>query len=437
MTTMEHTGRRTGAAVDGRVRRLPARAAFFLQASIAVAFLAASSAPTPLYGVYEAAWGFSPVTVTVVFGVYALAVLAALLVFGSLSDHVGRRPILFAGLALQSASMLVFADAHGVTSLLVARSVQGVATGGALGAIGAGLLDIDKAKGAVANGVAPMLGTGSGALLSGLLVQYLPAPTHLVYLALLGVFALQAAGVAMMAETSSLRPGAARSLRPRIGVPAAARRPLALAVPVVVAVLALGGFYASLGPVMVRLVSGSSSFVLGGLALFVLAAGGAGTVLVVRNWKGDDVFLLGTSGLIAGVAATLAGIELGSTALLFVGTAIAGVGFGAGFQGALRTVLPLAEAHQVAGILAAVYVVSYLALGVPAVIGGVLAVHGGVLATARQYGAAVIVLGAVALAGTLVRRTGGVRVAAWPTRSRARSSSATRSPSSSGACPSS
>jgi hypothetical protein len=211
-------------------------------------------------------------------------------------------------------------------------------------------------------------------------------------------------GVALMAETSSLRPGAARSLRPRIGVPPAVRRPLLLAVPALVAVWALGGFYASLGPVMVRLVSGSSSFVLGGLALFVLAVGGAGTVLAVRRRAGDDVFLLGTSALIAGVATTLGGIELSSTALLFAGTAIAGVGFGAGFQGALRTVLPLAESHEVAGILATVYVVSYLALGVPAVIGGVLALHGGVLATAREYGAAVIVLGAVALVGTLVRR---------------------------------
>jgi predicted MFS family arabinose efflux permease len=436
MTTYEQAAQ-AGNATRGWAGRLPARDAFYLQASIVVAFLAASSAPTPLYGVYESAWGFSPITVTLVFGVYAIAVLAALLTLGSLSDHVGRRPILFAALALQSVSMLVFADAHGVAALVVARIVQGVATGGALGALGAGMLDVDKAKGAVANGVAPMLGTGSGALVSGLLVQYLPAPTHLVYLSLIGVFAVQAVGVALMTETSSLRPGAARSLRPRIGVPPAVRRPLALAVPVLVAVWALGGFYASLGPTMVRLVSGSSSSVLGGLALFVLAVGGAGTVLVVRTRPGDEVFLLGTAALIAGVATTLAGIQLSSTALLFVGTAIAGVGFGAGFQGALRTVLPLAETHEVAGILAAVYVVSYLALGVPAVIGGVLAVHGGVLATAREYGAAVMALGAVALAGTLVRKPGIVKVGSWRTPSQERSSSARTSRSSCDACPTS
>lgn len=425
MTTAGHAMRTHGRA--GLAGRLPAHLAFSLQASIVVAFLAASSAPTPLYGVYEAEWGFSSITVTAVFGIYALAVLASLLTFGSLSDHVGRRPILLAGLALQAASMVVFADAHGVGALVAARIVQGLATGGALGALGAGLLDVDRRRGPVANGVAPMLGTGSGALLSGVLVQYLPAPTQLVYLVLLVVFAVQAVGVTLMAETSALRPGAVRSLRPRIGVPPAVRGPLVLAVPVLVAVWALGGFYASLGPTMVRLVSGSGSFVLGGASLFALAVSGAATVLAVRTRPADAVFVLGASALIGGVAATLGGIELSSTAVLFGGIVIAGVGFGAGFQGALRTVLPLVEAHEAAGVLAAVYVVSYVALGVPAVIGGVLAVHGGVLATAREYGAAVIVLGAIALAGALVRRRAAVGVSGWGSSSRARSSSATRS----------
>src|ERR1700712_2275371 len=71
-------------------RRLPDNVAFYLQVSILLLFLAASSAPTPLYAIYQAEWGFSPITVTVVFGVYAVAVLSSLLVFGKLSDHIGR-----------------------------------------------------------------------------------------------------------------------------------------------------------------------------------------------------------------------------------------------------------------------------------------------------------------------------------------------------------
>lgn len=93
--------------------RLPQRVAFYLQASIVVAFLAASSAPTPLYAVYQGEWGFSPITTTVVFGIYALAVLAALLTVGSLSDHIGRRPVLLTAIALQAVAMVVLSTAGG------------------------------------------------------------------------------------------------------------------------------------------------------------------------------------------------------------------------------------------------------------------------------------------------------------------------------------
>ena len=101
------------------------RRSFLLQASIVVSFLAGSSAPTPLYSLYQAAWGFSSVTVTVVFAVYALAVLASLLVVGSLSDYVGRRPVLLVATLVQAAAMGVFVAAHGVPALLVARVLQG------------------------------------------------------------------------------------------------------------------------------------------------------------------------------------------------------------------------------------------------------------------------------------------------------------------------
>src|SRR4051812_44585758 len=98
-------------------RRLSARTTFNLEASLVVSFLAGSSAPTPLYGVYQSAWGFSPIVVTLVFGVYALAVLGSLLTFGSLSDHVGRRPVLAVATGLQAVTMLVFASAGGIETL--------------------------------------------------------------------------------------------------------------------------------------------------------------------------------------------------------------------------------------------------------------------------------------------------------------------------------
>ena len=383
-------------------RRLPSGVAFYLQASIVVFFLAASSAPTPLYAVYQREWGFSPITTTVVFGVYALAVLAALLTVGSVSDHVGRRPVLLVALAMQAVAMVVLTTAGGVPELLLARVVQGLSTGAAMGAVGAGMLDLDKTKGTIANAVAPMTGTATGGILSGLLVQYLPAPTHLVFLLLLAVFGLQFAGVLAMRETTAPTPGALASLRPRVGVPRTAVRPFLVAVPVLVAVWALAGFYGSVGPAVVRQVTGSNSLLLGGLALFVLAGGGAVTVLVLRPSGPRPVMTVGTVALLIGVGVTLVAVDLRSTVAFFVGTAIAGIGFGAGFQGAVRTVVPLAAPHERSGLLSTMYVVSYLAMGLPAVVGGFLVVHGGgLLSTTYEYGVAVMALAALAFLGLL------------------------------------
>jgi MFS family permease len=394
---------RSGGAHAARTgRRLPGSVAFYLLASIIVAFLAGSSAPTPLYAVYASRWAFSPITTTIVFGVYALAVLTALLTVGSLSDHIGRRPVLLAALAVQVAAMLVFVTADGVPQLLIARIVQGLSTGAAAGAIGAGMLDLNKTRGTIANAVAPITGTASGALGSGLLVRYLPQPTHLVYLVLLGVFVFQAIGVVLMPETSSPAPGALASLRPRFAVPAEVRRPLMFAVPALVAVWAMAGLYGALGPALVKLVSGSSSVVLGGLSLFVLAASGAAAVLVLQRRSARQLMLTGGVALLAGIGLTLLAVGTRSTAAFFAGTAVAGIGFGGAFQGAIRSVVPLAAPHQRAGVLSVVYVVSYLAMGLPAVIAGVLLVHeGNLVATAVQYGVAVMVLTVIALLGVI------------------------------------
>jgi len=376
-----------------------------LLGSIIVSFLASSAAPTPLYAVYAAHWGFSALATTIVFGVYALAVLGGLLTFGRLSDHVGRRPVLLAGLALQAVAMIVFATAGGLGTLLIARVVQGLATGSALGAVGAGLLDLDRRRGALANSFAPGVGTGSGALLSALAVQFLPAPTHLIYLVLLGVFAIQAAGVLTMRETAPGRPGAWHSLVPDVRLPKATRAEVAIAAPVLFAVWALAGFYGSLGPALTAILLHSTSVIYGGLSLFILAGVAAGAVLAFHRTDPRPALYLSIGALVTGVAVTLAAITTDSAAGFFAGTAIAGVGFGGGFQGGIRLVVPLVGEHERAGVLSLLYIVSYLGLGLPAVIGGVLVTEvNGLLATAQEYGTAVIVLAVLALGGLIAHR---------------------------------
>jgi len=388
--------------------RLSKPAAFILQGSITLFFLASSSAPTPLYAVYQAAWGFSPITVTVVFASYALAVLVALLVGGALSDHVGRRPVLFAATVLQAITMVVFATAGGVGALIIARVLQGLATGAAAAAVGAGLLDLDRARGTVANAVVPMLGTATGSLAGGLLVQYLPAPTQLIYLVFAAIFVAQALAVTHMPETVTPRPGALASLRPRFRLPPALRPQLLVAAPALFAAWALAGFYGSLGPALLRRLAGGSSLAIGGIALFVLAASGALSVLVLHRRSARTMLTFGTLALVAGVAITLLATTAASIAVFFAGAVIAGAGFGAAFQGAIRSVLPLARPHERAGVLSLLYVIAYLSMGLPAVLGGIRAVHGGgIVTTAREYGVAVMALAAMALVGLLIRRPTG------------------------------
>ena len=218
-----------GTQIIDRNNYLSRNTAFYLLASITISFLAGSVAPTPLYALYQAQWRFSPTTVTIIFAIYAVSVLTALLFVGRLSDHLGRRPVLMAATAAQTATMVIFATASGVGDLVLARIIQGLATGAAMGAIGAGMIDLNKDRGATANAVAPTLGTATGGMLSGFLVHYLPAPTHLVYAVLGVIFVLQGIGVALMTDTIAPARGALASLKPQLSLPVATRGPLLLA----------------------------------------------------------------------------------------------------------------------------------------------------------------------------------------------------------------
>jgi predicted MFS family arabinose efflux permease len=386
---------RTGIAIP----RLSHNAAFALLASAGLTLLASSSAPTPLYGTYQAKWGFSDLTVTVIFGVYAVAVLASLLVFGSLSDHVGRKPLLVAGLGMQVPVMLLFAFAGNLDVLLAARVLQGLATGAALGAIGAGLVDLHPTRGPVANAAALMAGTASGSLMSALFVQLLPAPTELVYIFLSGVFLTQALGASRITETSARVAGARRALAPKLALPSQVRSSVLVAAPILVAVWTLGGFYASLGPSLAQLVAGDRSMIVGGAALFLLAGSGSLTVLRFHQAEARRLALFGALAIMVGSSLLLAGVASSSLLLFTVGIFPAGAGFGAGFQGGLRTIVAKAQPHERAGVISLVYVISYLSLGLPAIIAGTLVVHSSLSQVAEELGGAVILLATLTAAG--------------------------------------
>src|SRR3954452_22602588 len=191
-------------AAAPRRTTLSPRLAFALVAAIIGLALFASGTPSPLYGTYRELWGFSPVVLTLVYATYAFGVLDALVVAGRISDEVGRRPVLIVALTALMGATVLFMVADSVVWLFVARGVQGVATGLALGAASAALLDLhprrDPAGVGLANGVVSAAGLGLGVLISATFVELLPAPRVVPYVALFVLFAIALAGVARMPE---------------------------------------------------------------------------------------------------------------------------------------------------------------------------------------------------------------------------------------------
>lgn len=373
-------------------------------AFVLLCFFAASSTPTPLYHLYQQSWGFSPALLTLIFAVYALSLLVALLVVGSLSDHLGRRPVIFAALVLEIIAMLLFIGAHDVSWLLAARILQGFATGMATGALGAALLDTDQTQSPLVNSIAPMFGMAAGALGTSALVEFAPLPLLLAYAVLLTAFIGQALYLWRTRETVTPQAGAWRSLRPSLHVPKQARGTLWLVMPADIAAWALGGFFLSLTPSLLAAATGSTSVLNGGFAVAALTISGAIAILNLRTRAPGLALRVGCSFLAMGVLVILAAVNLGQLWLFFIGTVVAGIGFGSSFLGALRLLLPLAHAHERAGLMSAFYVLSYLAFCVPALLAGFSVSRVGLIATTNVYGSLVVLFAAIALVSLRVQR---------------------------------
>jgi len=378
------------------------RALFFgAVAAIVMLFLGASSAPSPLYVVYQQLWGFTPTVLTVVFAIYVVGLLGSLLVVGALSDHVGRRPVLFGAILLESVALVLFLLAGDVVVLSVARLLQGVATGAAMTTLGAALVDFEaphaRGRAALVNSVAPTSGLALGALGTGALVEFGPAPTRFVFALLLAGMGVAAVIVAVMPETSARRPGAFSSLRPVVGVPARLRAEVVPVVPVMIASWALGGLYLSLGPSVAAQLFGLTNHLVGGVVVTLLCGTGAVTAFVLRNRAATRLLAPAAALLGLGTLVTLAGIGTEQVALGLVGTIVAGVGFGAAALATFGTFARIAEPHERGALFAVAFVISYLAFSLPAVAAGFAGTAFGLHVTAEVYALGIVALTAAAL----------------------------------------
>lgn len=392
-----------GRAVEAvpRRRTLPPGAAFAGAALTFAALYLAAGAPTPLLVVFQHEWGFAPWVLTVAFAAYAIGLLAALLVVGSLSDYLGRRPVLIVALAVELLAMLMFVFAPGIGWVIAARTVQGFATGAATSAFTASIVEHapahHKRLGTIISSVAPAGGLGIGALLTGAAVQFTRHASLIVFAALAVIMAIGAVLTALSAETATPRPGAVRSLVPHVVVPRAARREFTAAVPVHLAAWMLSGLFLGLVPTIIQDLFGLHSGLLEGATAFVQPEAAAVAGFFLGRFTPRRTTLIGGVGVLFGTALIAGGVAARVLPLLWLGGLIGGVGFGASFSGALRAITPLVQLHQRAGLFAAVYIVAYLSYGVPAIIAGLLIGPAGLMATVLGYGVAIIIAASAGL----------------------------------------
>ena len=384
--------------MSGSRRTLSNRAAYGLAGGVIGLGLFASLTPSPLYRTYSVLWHFSPVTLTLIYATYAFGVLVALLLAGGVSDDVGRRPVLLVALGVLMASTVLFMAAGSAAWLFAARALQGLATGAALSAASAALLDLhprrDPAGVGLTNGTVAASGIGLGMLVSSALVQIGWHPRVLPYAVLLVLFAIAFAGAYRMPEPVLERKRFHLRLE-RPSVPAVVRRPFTLAALAVLSSWSIGALFFSLGPQLADQLFRTNNVILSGVGIVALAAAAVVAQLVTARITPWVATSAGSIALAVGMILIVVAAASDSSATYLVASILGGAGFGAAFLGGLRALVAAIPPQHRAAVMSAFYVAAYGSLSVPAVLAGVVVTHLGLQTTFEVFGSVVAALALV------------------------------------------
>jgi MFS family permease len=354
---------------------VPRQVAFWLLALVLAVTMLGTTLPTPLYVIYQGRWHFSAAVVTVTFAVYAAAVIATLLLAGRSSDQAGRRPVLAAALGASAVSTVIFILAPDVGALIAARIVSGLSAGLMTGTATATLTElIPAAPGRRASLVATaanMAGLGLGPLVAGLLAQYAPHPTTLVFEVYLAVLAVAAVILLAVPETVPHRTRPALRFA-GLGIPERGRGEFIAAGVSAFAAFALLGLFSSLVPGFIAGQLHQGSHAVQGAVVFLLLAVGTITQVALARFSSRRVVLAGLILFLAGLALIVAALAQSAMALFLAGTVIGGVAVGAIFLGSLATANRLAPADRRGHAISAFFVACYAGLIIPVVGVGVL-----------------------------------------------------------------
>jgi predicted MFS family arabinose efflux permease len=367
-----------------------------------VSLYLASGAPTPLLIVWQDEWGFPDSLIALAFAIYAFTFLVALLVGGSLSDHLGRKPVILVSLVAALGSIAMFLLAPSIEWVIAARAVNGVAVGVVTAAYTAALVELAKPGsrvGPIVAAASPVGGLGLGALLGGVAVELWGRHGDEVLFSVVGVLIVAGLVFTFFApETTTRTPGVLRSLVPQVVVPPTARAFFVRMLPILIAAWATGALFLGLAPTVVHgllhVDSGLVDGVTGAIHGIFVSVGSVvfGTLAVTRGLR------FGATGMVLGLVLVVAGVATGQLALVWIGGVIEALAVGSTNSAIFRGLAPLAPEHQRAGTFAAVYVVAYLVLGGASVIAGQLIEPLGLFPTILGWTLLIVVLAAIGLA---------------------------------------
>ncbi|SCK49727.1 Predicted arabinose efflux permease, MFS family [Streptomyces sp. WMMB 714] len=418
----------------------PYSVAFWLVAAAFGVTMLGTTLPTPLYVIYQRELRFSTLVITLIYAAYAVGVLAALLLFGRLSDEIGRRRALLPGLAASVLSAVVFLVAYDDLELLfVGRVLSGISAGIFTGTATAALVDLAGRRGtgraSLVATVVNMGGLGSGPLLAGLLAQFAPDPLRLPYAVDLGLLIAVAAGVWFMPEP--VRPGGSSGTgsdadadpgsgsgsgtgsgtgpppartgrrRPRVmrpSVPPQVRGVFLRAAIAGFAGFSVLGLFTAVAPSFLGSVLDMPSLALsGGVVFSVFAASTAGQILLVPRFGGASL-AAGCTGLVLGMSLLTAALAVESFELLVAAGLVAGLGQGMSFRAGLTAVNAAAPASRRAAVASTFFIVIYVALSLPVVGVGIATDLAGLRVAGIGFSVAVAVLAGSVLAALLRHR---------------------------------
>jgi MFS family permease len=390
------------------------RRAFWIVAFAFMALMAFSTVPSPLYGLYRVRDHFSLFTVTVIYAVYAVGVVGALLLAGHLSDWYGRRRLLLVSLVFAVLSALVFIISTSLGSLLVARLIDGISVGVVLSAAtaymtelgAAGRPDLSKGRHQLITTAVNVGGLGIGAFAAGVLAEWVAHPLTVPYLVFLAVLVLGAIGVAVAPETQQGPMPRPRYRPQRLSVPPEARSRFFGAALSTFMAFAAVGLFVGLAGLFLAVTLSHPSLALAGGVIFAMFGGSVVAQIMTASWAVTRVFEAGMVAMVVGLGLAVLAVWLNqpSLGLFIAGGVLIGAGGGAIFKGAVGIVLSISSPDRIAESLAGVFLSAYFGLSLPVVGAGITLARNVSPKTTILGFAIAVTLG---IAGSAIKLVGG------------------------------